>query len=116
MPEITLSIRGEREDREVRVSGPRFTIGRSTDNDLVINDVSLSRRHAVLESYGDSVVISDCGSHNGIYVNGLRVTGAFTLQSGDVIALGACDLEVRIRDGATSSRVAEPVRPGPNLE
>ncbi|MBA2647815.1 MAG: FHA domain-containing protein [Pyrinomonadaceae bacterium] len=74
--------------RRVDVGSARFSIGRSSDNDLSINSASLSRRHAVIEIDNDSAFISDCGSQNGTIVNGLPITGAARLNDGDVITLG----------------------------
>ena len=45
------------------------TIGRHEDNDLVLNDMSISRRHAVLNIYGGGeIALSDCGSKFGTFV------------------------------------------------
>lgn len=78
-----------------------FTLGRSSENDVVIDDPDISRRHAVIENYGRSVQITDCGSQNGTYLNGEFITGAVELQDGDRITLGEVyDLDVVIRQDA----------------
>ncbi|HVF87359.1 MAG TPA: FHA domain-containing protein [Pyrinomonadaceae bacterium] len=74
--------------RRVDVGSARFSIGRSSDNDLSINSASLSRRHAVIEVNNDAAFVSDCGSQNGTLVNGFPITGAARLNNGDVITLG----------------------------
>jgi hypothetical protein len=72
---------------------PQFNIGRGADNDLVINNPKLSRRHAVIEIIGSSPYVSDNGSQNGTYVNEKLVSAPARLASGDIINLGgACDL------------------------
>jgi pSer/pThr/pTyr-binding forkhead associated (FHA) protein len=62
-------------------------IGRSPAADVVLDDSSVSRRHALIARRGDVTVILDDRSLNGIRVNGERVKEA-TLSNGDVIVLG----------------------------
>ncbi|MFI8535589.1 FHA domain-containing protein [Streptomyces aquilus] len=63
-------------------------IGRADDNDLVIDDLVVSRRHAELRALPDgSYEIVDLGSHNGTYLNGRAVTRAL-LGPGDVVGIG----------------------------
>jgi hypothetical protein len=70
------------------------TIGRGSSNDLVLSDPAVSRRHAVLRWDGVRLQIDDLGSSNGLMVNGRRAESA-TLDSGDSIAIGNCELVVR---------------------
>ena len=49
-------------------SKQRVTIGRSTENDVSINDASISREHAVIHFAGDTVHVEDVGSNNGTRV------------------------------------------------
>jgi hypothetical protein len=65
----------------------RLLIGRHPRCDLVVSDLSVSRRHAQL-TFRDGVwVIQDLASTNGTSVNGSRV-GRITLHAGDVVSLG----------------------------
>ncbi|MBV9210866.1 MAG: FHA domain-containing protein [Acidobacteria bacterium] len=73
--------------RRVQVESKRFLIGRIPDNDLMIEHSSLSRRHALIESFDDGVQISDCGSRNGTFLNGSPVTLPVELHDGDMINL-----------------------------
>ncbi|MFN0079279.1 MAG: FHA domain-containing protein [Prosthecobacter sp.] len=68
------------------LSGPCF-IGRRSDNDIHINNVQASRRHAVLMSLNDEWWLNDLGSRNGVLVNGLRLTSARRLRHGDEIRI-----------------------------
>ncbi|MBE3588963.1 MAG: DUF3662 and FHA domain-containing protein [Thermoanaerobacteraceae bacterium] len=70
-------------------------IGRRDICDLVINDASVSRRHAQIEYRGGEYIITDLGSTNGVYVNGVRV-GTKVLEPGDTIKMGTtlCVFEV----------------------
>lgn len=65
-----------------------INIGRQSDNDLVINDPSVSRVHAQLRAVRGKYVISDLGSTDGTRVNGQRITQR-TLHSKDVITLAS---------------------------
>ncbi|MFD5426679.1 FHA domain-containing protein [Streptomyces sp. NPDC127084] len=63
-------------------------IGRSPDNDLVIEDLIVSRRHAELRALPDgSYEIADLGSHNGTYLNGQRITRA-AVTPADILGIG----------------------------
>lgn len=63
-------------------------IGRDTNNDVVINDSEVSRRHARLYMQGGNYVIEDLGSTNGTSVNGQRIVGPYVLRPGELIMLG----------------------------
>jgi pSer/pThr/pTyr-binding forkhead associated (FHA) protein len=62
-------------------------VGRSPANDIVLDDASVSRRHALLTVRGEATVILDDRSLNGIQVNGTRVSEA-ALKDGDTVLLG----------------------------
>ncbi|MGO9078659.1 MAG: FHA domain-containing protein [Streptosporangiaceae bacterium] len=63
-------------------------IGRSPDNDLVLADLEVSRRHAELRRRPDGTYeIADVGSYNGTYVNGRRITSRVLTES-DIIGIG----------------------------
>jgi hypothetical protein len=83
--------------REVSI-GPGLTIGRATDNDLVLHDERVSRHHGRIAGRRGALLYSDLGSTNGTEVNGERVTSV-VLGPGDQIRIGASTLEVEV-DGA----------------
>ncbi|MGW1881451.1 FHA domain-containing protein [Streptomyces sp. NPDC001970] len=63
-------------------------IGRARDNDLVIDDLIVSRRHAELRAHRDGTYeIVDLGSHNGTYLNGRAVARAPVTEN-DIIGMG----------------------------
>ena len=72
-----------------------FTIGRSRECDLLIDDPNVSRRHAELRGDGESWRIVDLGSTNGVKVNRRRVDEA-VLRSGDRITVGVTDLDFEL--------------------
>jgi len=67
-----LEVRAPGSDRVLR-PGPAYTIGRDLDCDIVIANLRVSRRHAVLRLESGHWVLADDGSTNGIYVGDLRV-------------------------------------------
>ena len=67
------------------LTGELMHIGRSPAADIVLDDASVSRRHALIARRGEQSVILD--DRNGVHVNGKRVSEA-PLADGDVIACG----------------------------
>jgi FHA domain/zinc-ribbon domain len=65
----------------------RLTIGRSPDSDIFLDDVTVSRRHAVLARTASGFSIEDLGSLNGTFVNRRRVD-VQQLEDGDDVQVG----------------------------
>ena len=63
------------------------SIGRSSASDVFLDDVTVSRSHAKIESYPSGFSLKDSGSLNGTYVNNVSVTEQ-VLHSGDQIQIG----------------------------
>lgn len=72
-----------------------FFIGRAAGCDLVLPDLSISRRHAVIRVDGEGVVLVDMDSRNGITVNGARVE-QFGLYDGARFMLGDIEFVVEM--------------------
>jgi transcriptional regulator with GAF, ATPase, and Fis domain len=70
-----------------QAEGEAFSIGRSVDTTLCIEDPSVSRHHCILTRRGQQFTIADCGSANGTYVNGLPLR-EHQLRNGDEIEIG----------------------------
>jgi pSer/pThr/pTyr-binding forkhead associated (FHA) protein len=66
-------------------------IGRQSDNDIVLDDASVSRHHAVIIDTGTSFVITDMKSANGVFIDDQRLRGSATISHGDRIRI--CDYE-----------------------
>ncbi len=64
------------------------SIGRESDNQVVIPDKTVSGRHAAIVYRGGRWWVEDLGSRNGTYVNDRRVDGALEIGDGDVIQTG----------------------------
>ncbi len=73
--------------RASRSIGERLTIGRRPDSDIFLDDVTVSRDHAVLVRRGDDFFLDDCGSLNGTYVNRKRIE-SHRLADGDELQIG----------------------------
>ena len=66
-----------------------ITIGRSSDNNIVINDAKVSRTHLQLVQNESGICsVVDLNSANGTFVNGQKITGEVRLQPRDVIRIG----------------------------
>jgi hypothetical protein len=70
-------------------TGVRFTIGRTSDCDLCLTDLSVSRMHALLIRREDGWVLSDLGSHNGTRLNGWLVREPVQVRAGDRVEFGS---------------------------
>ena len=73
--------------QHVPLEGPIANLGRQLDNDIVVEDPTVSRRHAQLQWRHGHYVIYDLGSRAGTLVNGQQVAEC-VLQAGDVLTLG----------------------------
>ena len=104
MPDIQIVARITQQNgtREVplifRPGGRRLNVGRASDNDLTLNDASVSKIHgALLMTAEGSLLVADTGSTNGTFINGRRIAygESRVIEDGDVIGFG--DVEVRLR-------------------
>src|ERR1022692_4768199 len=81
------------------------TIGRSNDNDIVLNDFSVSRRHAFLKREGQTWVIYDNQSTNGVKVNDKAVP-RWVINDGDEASIGRFVLRFREEEVMTPAKRA----------
>jgi len=66
-----------------------LSIGRLPHNDIIIDDHSVSREHAILIISGDEYSVRDLGSSNGTFVNGMRINGVTRLKRNDILKVGS---------------------------
>ena len=78
----------------LELTKPLITIGRGNANDLVLNDSSISRFHAVIKLKDSSIFIADRGSTNGIILNDERISQETELKNGDVTTIGRYTLRL----------------------
>jgi len=97
----------------------KTTVGRSSRNNLVLSDPSVSADHGELQVSWNEVIVRDHGSSNGTWVAGVRVEGQRPANHGDLIRFGRVEARLELdgfpADDATSvtanfgvSRVARP--------
>jgi len=79
----------------VPVYKQRFTIGRGSDRDLILAAAGVSRSHACLYSRENNLILEDCGSRNGTYLNGSRIAGRAPVRDGDIIHVGGYEFTIR---------------------
>jgi pSer/pThr/pTyr-binding forkhead associated (FHA) protein len=78
---------GGRAGESFSIEGDRMTIGRSPDASVFLDDVTVSRNHALLVRRRDGLYLDDLGSLNGTYVNRRRIE-SHRLQNGDELQVG----------------------------
>lgn len=88
---------GEHQGGRYPLQGGDLTLGRGTDNDLVLPDIAVSRKHLRLIATADGWQFRDLGSGNGTRVNG-RTSDEGDLQDGDQIEVGNSVLEYLAAD------------------
>lgn len=89
--------------REYSLSGPSFRIGRSRENELVLDEDQVSGHHALMFYWEGVVWMEDLGSRSGTYVNGERVDRCVPLHDKDLIEIGTMTLQLK-----TPEVMAEP--------
>jgi hypothetical protein len=99
-PEAFLLV--ENGKRQIPLNKPIVNIGRHRDNDVILDDPTISRHHAQLRLRFGHYVMFDLGSSGGTTVNGESV-GERILQSGDVIGLSGCSI-IYVEDAPPDSR------------
>jgi pSer/pThr/pTyr-binding forkhead associated (FHA) protein len=87
-PALVVRSGGGRSGETFHPQGERTTIGRSPDCGIFLDDVTVSRRHAVLVEESGRFSIEDQGSLNGTFVNRRRIEGAEQLADGDEVQIG----------------------------
>lgn len=83
---------GSDDNRELQLDQRRFTIGSKEDNEVTLDDDTVSRRHCRIAHQDDSYVVEDLGSTNGTFINGVRIQKAF-LEPGSILAVGNSRIE-----------------------
>jgi hypothetical protein len=98
-------------DRIHRLRVGMNTVGRLPDNDVVVSDLHVSRRHcAILVHTSHQCELHDTASKNGTYINGQLVTSPTRLKPGDEIRM--CDLRLMFLHAANSAGPDSQERPG----
>jgi len=102
-----LEIRTSSSGRTVRpLDAARLTVGSASTNDVVVDDSSVSRVHALFECLGSAWFIEDLGSRNGTYVNGQRITGRRAVRVDDEVRMGLVRIVLRGVAGSVGTLTA----------
>ena len=91
MAKLILSLNGVVQG-EYELDKERLTIGRKQENDIPIDNLAVSGKHALVITILDDSFLEDLGSTNGTYVNG-KLIKKHALKDGDVIAIGKHELK-----------------------
>lgn len=86
-PVLVIRSGGGRVGESFTLDRDRMTIGRRPDSDVFLDDVTVSRDHALLVRRGDELFLDDLGSLNGSYVNRHRIE-SHKLDDGDELQIG----------------------------
>jgi hypothetical protein len=78
---------GGRAGESFPLEGDRMSVGRRPESDVFLDDVTVSRDHAVIVHRGSDYYLDDCGSLNGTYVNRRRID-SHRLADGDELQIG----------------------------
>ncbi|HUW08231.1 MAG TPA: FHA domain-containing protein [Anaerolineae bacterium] len=87
---------GARAGTDYRLNVGSTAIGRASDSEVVLDDDTASRQHALIREDHGHFTLQDRGSLDGTYLNGEKIRGAVTLQDGDEIGLGNTVLRFKI--------------------
>lgn len=82
--------------------GGMITVGRTANNDIVLQDVSVTKFHAAFKEQEDGVTLADAGSRNGTWINGqplMQRGGGKLLETGNLLRFG--NIELRFLDAAS---------------
>ncbi len=116
--EHLIILSGSREGQKIPIRG-QLTIGRNPDSGLQVEDLQVSRQHAVIDQTPSGTVVRDLGSGNGTYIGDQRVL-KYRLSNGDIIRIGQISLRFECPESeAAKSSAAAPgsgVRFGQDLE
>ena len=111
MPKFTLLL-GRKTMQVYDLSKDRVVVGRDEGVDILIDNPSVSRRHAEFRMEGGNWVIEDLGSSNGSFMGGQKIVGARPLQIGDEIGLGKFSIVFgkEVGDAAPAARAQPAAR------
>jgi signal transduction histidine kinase len=95
------------EEEALSLTEPEYSLGRSPDNDIVLEDADVSRFHCVLRRQDSGYLIEDLRSHNGTYLNSLRIDRS-VLNHGDMLRIGHHLLSYLVIESSASATPSSP--------
>ncbi len=103
MPTLTLKFKDNVIKDYQLEKGRSITIGRRSDNDVVVENLAVSGHHAKIDSVGDGFVLTDLQSKNGCFVNE-RIVTSHWLTHGDLVNIGKHTLAFEYKPGETQPK------------
>lgn len=105
-PSITLQVTGGPcAGKEYQLQGQETIVGRQADCDIVVSDISVSRRHISISNENGSYVLRDLGSGNGTYYRNAMVSpDGVEIKDGSVFKIGDTELTFAVSQGYRASR------------
>ena len=88
---LAMLVLKSRPDQKFDLKGTT-NVGRAQDNQVVLDDPTVSRHHAWIKSEGEDFLVFDIGSANGTFVNDQPVEEPFRLENGNVVRFGEVEL------------------------
>jgi len=95
-PALVIRAGGGRVGESFALDGERMSIGRRPDSEVFLDDVTVSRDHALLIRRSEDWYLDDCGSLNGTYANRSRIE-SHRLEEGDEVQIGKYKLTFHAR-------------------
>jgi len=92
--------------RDISLPQGKFIIGRSEDAQLCLDDPLASRHHAAITLVGDTIVVEDLGSRNGVFLNKSKLATRQPLKHGDAIQIGSQEMTVVQKRSARAETLA----------
>lgn len=96
--------RGHNAGSRFALAKGRTTLGRDAKAVIFLNDITVSRNHAVVVYDDNGCTIADQGSLNGTYVNGRLIDEPISLRHGDELQIGVYKLECRYSAASPSAQ------------
>lgn len=101
---------GSQAGKAVPLPSPKCLIGRSEECHIRPQLDAISRKHCVIYTRENEVIVEDLKSRNGTYVNEERLTAEAVLLSGDVLRVGPVEFEVQIDRKKVKKTVVKDIR------
>jgi pSer/pThr/pTyr-binding forkhead associated (FHA) protein len=91
---VVFKLRDTKTQQAIPLPEGTLTVGREENNDIVISDASVSRRHALITNENDGIFVEDLGSSNGTAVRGEFIASRTQVNVGDVVFFGSISFRV----------------------
>ncbi|WP_426753048.1 FHA domain-containing protein [Myxococcus sp. Y35] len=112
MPILLTITQGLQKGRELTFEQAEVNIGRTSENDLVLHDHGVSRRHARIVLRDEKYYVADMGSSNGTVLNGTLLSGEQQLRDGDRIGVGPVEFTFVWVPPDSDADATRPIRRG----